>query len=71
MNDKGSTAMAEEKCQEGPVVDNGGGVGEEKRAGRGLALLGDLPSLGKKVVSQKRVWPSPYAWPLSGERDTL
>lgn len=35
------------------TVSGDGGDGDEKGAGGELALLGDLPSLGRKMVSQR------------------
>lgn len=46
-----SSAVAEAKG--GQEADSGNG--DEKGAGRGLTSLGDLPSLGKKMVSQRVV----------------
>lgn len=47
-----SSAVAEAKGAQGTVSGDGGGD-DEKGAGPGLASLGDLPSLGKKMVSQR------------------
>lgn len=48
--DGGSCAVAESKGGEEALAGNGGD-GDERGAGRGLASLGDLPSLGRKMVS--------------------
>ena len=52
----GSSAVAEAKRAE---EDGSGDVrdSDEKGAGRGLASLGDLPSLGRKMVSPRAVSP--------------
>lgn len=57
--DGGRSAVAEAKgAQEAASGD--GEEGDEKGAGRGLASLGDLPSLGRKMVSPRVVstWTS-------------
>lgn len=46
--------MAQAKGEQ-QAVHGDGGDGDEKGVGRGLASLGDLPSLGRKLVSQRAV----------------
>lgn len=52
----GSSAVAEAKGGE-EAGSRDVGDGDEKGAGRGLTSLGDLPSLGRKMVSPRAVSP--------------